>query len=65
MDGVAIVTLDVEAMYNNMTGELARVASSEFLNGGRNSDQESMKVNTQSVLQALDLCLENNLFSFN
>ena len=29
MDGVAIVTLDGEAMYNNMPGELARVASTE------------------------------------
>ena len=65
LDGVAIVTLDVESMYNNMTNELARVASCEFLNGGRNSDQESLRVRTDSILQALDLCLKNNYFSFN
>ena len=59
------IYMDVQAMYTNMTGELARVASSEFLNGGRHSDQESMKVNTQLVLQALYLCLDNNLFYIN
>ena len=51
-------------MHNNMTGELARVASAEFLNGGRNSDQECLRVRTESILQALDLCLKNNFFSF-
>ena len=34
LDGVALVTLDVEAMYNNMSDELARGASKEFLEGG-------------------------------
>ena len=48
-----------------MTDELARVASDEFLTGGRNSDQESLRVRTDSILQALDLCLKNNYFSFN
>ena len=28
LDGVAVVTLDVESMYTNMTSDLARVASS-------------------------------------
>ena len=65
LDGVALVSLDVEAMYNNMTSELARVASSDFLSGGRYGDQENMKVRTESILKALDLCLNNNLFSFN
>ena len=51
-------------MYNNMTDAVARVACCEYLNGGR-KDQESMKVRTESILQALDLCLKNNFFSFN
>ena len=33
--------------------------------GGRYGDQENMKVRTESILKALDLCLDNNLFSFN
>ena len=49
LEGVAIVTLDVESMYNNITDELARVASSEFLIGGRNCDQESLKVRSESI----------------
>ena len=65
LEGVALVTLDVESMYNNMTKDLARVATSEYLVEGRLADTESMKVNTQSILEALDLCLENNIFSFN
>ena len=34
LDGVALVTLDVEAMYNNMTDELAGGASKEFSRRG-------------------------------
>ena len=40
LDGVALVTLDVEAMYNNMTDELAGGATKEFLEGGRDSSPE-------------------------
>ena len=65
LEGVAIVTLDVESMYTNMTSELARAASCEFLQGGRTGDQEASKVTPHSILEALDLCLENNLFTFN
>ena len=65
LDGVALVTLDVESMYNNMTKDLARVATSQFLEGGRSGDSEEAKVSSQSILEALDLCLENNVFSFN
>ena len=39
LDGVALVTLDVESMYTNMTSELARAACSEYLNGGISGDQ--------------------------
>ena len=38
LEGVAIVTLDVESMYTNMTSELVRVACSEFLQGGGTGD---------------------------
>ena len=64
LDGVAIVTLDVESMYTNMTSELARAACSEFLHGGISGDQAPSKVKPESILKALDLCLENNVFSF-
>ena len=65
LDGVALVTLDVESMYSNMTRELARDATSQYLEGQRNENNETEKVSTQSILEALDLCLQNNIFSFN
>ena len=43
LDGVALVTLDVEAMYNNMTDELAGGATKEFLEGGRDGSPEICK----------------------
>ena len=52
-------------MYTNMTSDLARVASSEYLHGGIVGDQETSRVKPESVLKALDLCLESNVFSFN
>ena len=48
-----------------MTSELARVASSEFLHGGNIGAQGASEVAPQSILRALDLCLDNNLFTFN
>jgi hypothetical protein len=48
-----------------MTDELARGASKEFLEGGRGADPEMLKVKTESILAALDLCLKNNFFKFN
>ena len=48
-----------------MTSDLARAASVEFLQGGRSGDQETSKVKPESILEALDLCLENNVFIFN
>jgi hypothetical protein len=65
LDGVALVTLDVESMYNNMSQDLARGACKDFLDGGRNGDPETVKVKTESILAALDLCLKNNFFEFN
>jgi len=65
LEGVALVTLDVEAMYNNMSKELAGGATKEFLQGNRVGDEESLKVKASSILEALDTCLENSYFSFN
>ena len=65
LEGVALVTLDVESMYNNMTDELAGGATEEFLEGGRTGSSDVLKVKTQSILEALDICLKNNYFTFN
>ena len=65
LSGVAMVTLDVESMYNHMTDELAGGASREFLEGGRGGSPEVLKVKTDSILAALELCLKNNYFKFN
>ena len=68
---MALVTLDVDSMYNNMTQDLGRVACKEYLEGGRRvgdqetGDQENMNVTSESILKALDLCLSSNFFSFN
>ena len=66
LDGVAIVSLDVENMYNNMSEELGTGATQEFLSkrlplGGEGGDNF---VSTPSLLAALDLCLKSNYFAF-
>ena len=48
-----------------MTDELAGGATKEFLEGGRDGSPDVLKVKTQSILEALELCLKNNYFSFN
>ena len=48
-----------------MTDELAGGASREFLEGGRGGSPEVLKVKTDSILAALELCLKNNYFKFN
>ena len=65
LEGVALVTLDVESMYNFMSEELAVGACKEFLQGRRAGDPENMKIKTESILKALDLCLKSNFFEFN
>ena len=37
---------------------------SQYLHGGIAGDQEASNVKPESILKALDLCLENNVFSF-
>ena len=60
-----MVSLDVEAMYNNMTEELGTGASKDFLQN-RNSQEDGYinSVSTESILSALDLCLKSNIFQF-
>ena len=65
LDGIALVTLDVESMYNNMPEELTMVASKDFVEKGREGDKENPKVKTQAILEALNLCLKSNYFKFN
>ena len=65
LEGVALVSLDVESMYNNMSEQLAGGATKEFLNESRKGDEESMRVQSSSILEALDICLKNSFFSFN
>ena len=69
LEGVGVVSLDVDKMYNNMTEDLGVGACTEFLNGRVASvgggSQEDLQVTTNSILQALDLCMKNNFFEFN
>ena len=65
LEGVALVSLDVESMYNNMSEELAGGATREFLEQSRLGDEESKRVHTNSILEALEVCLKSSYFSFN
>ena len=66
LDGVALVSLDVEAMYNNMTRDLGTLATKQFLESRSfQPDGEISSVSSESILEALDLCLESNIFEFN
>ena len=66
LDGVALVSLDVEAMYNNMTTELGTHATKQYLeNRTFQKDGEMNSVSSGSILEALDLCLDSNVFEFN
>ena len=71
LDGVSLVSLDVEKMYNNITKELGTKAAKNYLNSRQPTQlsgcSENMDpfVSTQSLLEGLDICIENNYFSFN
>ena len=63
---MALVSLDVEAMYNNMTRDLGTQATKDFLESRSfQQDGENTTVSSESILSALDLCLNSNLFEFN
>ena len=48
-----------------MSEELAGGAAREFLERGRKGAPEILNVETESILDALDLCLKSNYFKFN
>ena len=69
LDGVAVVSLDVVSMYTNMTEEIGTSASKDYLQSrgsqvGVGNCPEELKVKTESILSALELCIRNNLFKF-
>ena len=57
LDGVAVVSLDVESMYNNMSEELGTGGCKEYL-----ENITEKEVSTNAILTALDLCLNSNFF---
>jgi hypothetical protein len=67
LEGVALVSLDIVNMYNNMSEDLGTEATKEFLES-RNAQGEQGGdnfVSTKSLLDALELCLKSNTFKFN
>ena len=70
LDGVAVASLDVVSMYTNMTEEIGTSASKDYLQSrgsqvGVGNCPEELKVKTESILSALELCIRNNFFKFN
>ena len=63
-EGVALVSLDVDSMYNNMSDEFGSPAFKEYLDS-RISLEDGHDVSTNSIMTALNLCLKNNYFVFN
>ena len=69
LEGVALVTLDIDKMYNNMTEDLDHTAVRKFLDSRAQQlhlqDSDEKLVKASSVMEALDICLKNNIFHFN
>ena len=71
LEGVSLVSLDVEKMYNNISQELGVSAAKEYLDSrnplsqsvGSNENKDPF-ISTDSLLEGLDLCINNNYFSF-
>ena len=66
----SFVSLDVVSMYTNMTEEMGTSASKDYLQSrgsqvGVGHCPEELKVKTESILSALELCIRNNFFKFN
>ena len=66
LEGVGLVSLDLESMYTNMSQNLGTGACRDYLDsrthsGGGEGEYFS---STNSILTALDLCLQNNYFKF-
>ena len=65
LEGKALVTLDVESMYNFMSEDLARGACKEFQEEANGGHGDEIEVSSRSILKALDLCIKSNFFHFN
>ena len=60
-DKISIVTADMENMYGNMPLELSKQGISEYWDSlGENNDD----ISKEELLEALDICQENNIFEF-
>ena len=75
LDGVSLVSLDVNKMYNNITEDLGKHACRNYLDSrvttdvtlahGDGEQNHAHKVKTSSLMEGLDLCIKNNYFSYN
>ena len=66
LDGVAVVSLDVENMYTNMSEDLGLGACKDYLESEIfQQDGDLNSVSADSIVKALSLCLKSNYFCFN
>ena len=67
LDGVNLVSLDVNKMYNNITEDLGKSACRQYLDSRAvvGTQTESCKVKTPTLMEGLDLCIKNNFFTYN
>ena len=66
LDGVGLATLDLVQMYNNMTEAVGFKACKNYLEGRDSQGEENEQfVSTESILEALRICVQNNFFQFN
>ena len=67
LEGVGLLTLDLEKMYTNMTEDLGTGASKRFLDKKNQlvAENDEKLVTAGSILKALNLCIKNNYFQFN
>ena len=52
LDGVALVTLDMDKMYNNMTEQLGLTGCRNYL-----ENRENKEVTTESIMKGLEICI--------
>ena len=71
LEGVSLVSLDVEKMYNNITLDLGMGAAKGYLDtrpahtyGGADENSDPF-VTTETLMEGLDLCIQNNYFEYN
>ena len=58
---IGLITADMENMYGNMPLELSKQGISEFF---ESLPQNNEDITKQEILEALDICQENNVFEF-